>query len=109
MASRSMPRCRTANAELPDEDVSAVEFAVEKVRSLDEGRARQLLVWLQASETPALPAAPPERGQCWVEPAGFVCNPGPRQTGWPNCVKEIAPDGLHFLIGAFAGLRDESV
>lgn len=38
--------------------MSAVEFAVEKVKLLDEARARQLLAWLQAHE-PVVPAAPP--------------------------------------------------
>jgi hypothetical protein len=41
--------------------MSAVEFAVEKVKLLDEARARQLLAWLQAQEpaVPAVPAVPP--------------------------------------------------
>lgn len=38
--------------------MSAVEFAVEKVKLLDEARARQLLAWLQAHEA-AVPAAAP--------------------------------------------------
>jgi hypothetical protein len=38
--------------------MSAVEFAVEKVKLLDEARARQLLAWLQAHE-PATTAVPP--------------------------------------------------
>ena len=38
--------------------MSAVEFAVEKVKLLDEARARQLLVWLQAHE-PATQATSP--------------------------------------------------
>ena len=40
--------------------MSAVEFAIEKVKLLDEARARQLLAWLQAHE----PVSPT------VEPAG---------------------------------------
>jgi hypothetical protein len=38
--------------------MSSVEFAVEKVKLLDETRARQLLVWLQAHE-PSAPATAP--------------------------------------------------
>ncbi len=38
--------------------MSAVEFAVEKVKLLDETRARQLLAWLQAHE-PTPPATSP--------------------------------------------------
>ncbi len=41
--------------------MSAVEFAIQKVKLLDEVRARQLLVWLQANEAAAsatTPAAP---------------------------------------------------
>jgi hypothetical protein len=38
--------------------MSAVEIAVEKVRVLDEARARQLLAWLEAQKhgEPPLPA-----------------------------------------------------
>lgn|GEM_PF-632352 len=38
--------------------MSAVEFAIEKVKRLDEARARQLLAWLQAHE-PVSPAVKP--------------------------------------------------
>ncbi len=38
--------------------MSAVEFAIEKVKLLDEARARQLLAWLQAHE-PVVPSASP--------------------------------------------------
>jgi hypothetical protein len=30
--------------------MSAIELAIEKVKCLDEGHARQLLAWLQAQE-----------------------------------------------------------
>lgn len=39
--------------------MSAIELAIEKVKRLDEGHARQLLAWLQAQEPLApTPAAP---------------------------------------------------
>lgn len=38
--------------------MSVVEFAIEKVKLLDEARARQLLAWLQAHE-PVAPVASP--------------------------------------------------
>ena len=39
--------------------MSAVELAIEKVKHLDEGHARQLLAWLQAQEQmPQAYAAP---------------------------------------------------
>lgn len=38
--------------------MSAIELAIEKVKHLDEGHARQLLAWLQAQEPVAAPAAP---------------------------------------------------
>lgn len=39
--------------------MSAIELAIEKVKRLDEGHARQLLVWLQAQEAVAPTAAAP--------------------------------------------------
>ena len=46
---RLSPRCVSVFA------MSAIELAIEKVKHLDEGHARQLLAWLQAQE-PLVPA-----------------------------------------------------
>lgn len=38
--------------------MSAIEMVIEKVKQLDELRARQLLTWLQKQERASVPARP---------------------------------------------------
>jgi hypothetical protein len=59
--------------------MSAVETAVEKVKRLDEARARQLLAWLESQTVTAKPEATPPGAMAML---GFArrIRPQPRTT-----------------------------
>ena len=59
--------------------MSAIEMVLEKVKQLDEPRARKLLTWLQGQETAPTPAHPPAGAMAML---GFArrFRPEPRAT-----------------------------